>query len=55
MIFLHYTDEKNNNEENGHEEVDDGETDFNEYNDKENDNDDHLSASSEGFKKAVAL
>ena len=55
VSFFHNTGEKNDDEENDDEEIDVEETDFNEYNDKENDDDNHLSASSEGFKKAIAL
>ena len=49
------TDKKNNDEENSDEEINVEETDFNENDDKENDDDDdNSSASSEGFKRAVA-
>ena len=55
VTFFHNTGEKNDDEENGDEEIDVEETNLNENDDKENDDDDYSSASSEGFKKAVAL
>ena len=55
VSFFHNTGEINDHEENDDREIAADNTDFNKNDDKDNNDDDNSSASSEGFKRAVAI